>query len=94
MERLWSIGLAEAPPGMLHYVMYPWIVSTDKLAAAGFRARRTNEEALRETLAAIGDNVRLGRSRVPRQTLVRGAAAGAGLAGAALAARSLRRRSS
>ena len=88
-ERLWSLGLAEAPPGMLHYVMYPWVVDTEKLAEAGFKPRHSNEEALRETLEAIGDSIRLGRNRTPRHRLVRGAAAGVGLAGAALAARGL-----
>jgi nucleoside-diphosphate-sugar epimerase len=91
-DRLWSLGLAEAPPGMLHYVMYPWVVATDKLAAAGFRARRSNEQALKETLEATREFVRFGRSRVPRRRLVRGASAGVGVAGAALAARGLRRR--
>lgn len=94
LERLWSLGLAEAPAGMLHYVMHPWVASTDKLAEAGFTASHSNEETLAETLEAVGDAIRLGRNRVPRQRLVRSAAAGAGLAGAALAARRYRRRHS
>jgi hypothetical protein len=72
--------------------MHPWVVSVEKLAEAGFKPQHDNEAALHETLDAIGDNVRLGRTRVPRRRLVRGAAAGAGVAGAALAARSVRRR--
>ena len=92
MERLWGMGLAEAPPGILHYLMHPWEVSITKLAEAGFTAGHTNEQALQEALDSIGDNVRLGRNRVPRKRLVRGAAAGAGVAGVALAARGMRRR--
>jgi nucleoside-diphosphate-sugar epimerase len=92
LERMWDLGLAEAPAGMLHYVMYPWVVSGDKLAQAGFTPKHSSEEALREVLVATAGTIRLGRSRVPRRKLVRGAAAGAGLAGAALAARGLRRR--
>ena len=72
------LGLAEAPAGMLHYVMYPWVVSVDKLAEAGFKAGAIRAGGPRETLEAIGDSIRLGRNRIPRQRLVRGAAAGAG----------------
>jgi nucleoside-diphosphate-sugar epimerase len=92
LERMWDLGLAEAPAGMLHYVMYPWVVSVDKLAQAGFKPAHTSREALQEVLAATAGSIRLGRNRVPRRRLVRTAAAGAGLAGAALAARSIRRR--
>lgn len=92
LERMWELGLAEAPAGILHYVMYPWILSAEKLAAAGFTPGRSSEEALKEVLATTAGTVRLGRNRVPRRKLIRGAAAGAGLAGAAIAARSLRRR--
>jgi hypothetical protein len=77
---------------MLHYVMYPWVVSVEKLKAAGFTPRRSNEEALRETLEMTREFVRLGRNRVARRRLVQGASAGVGMAGAALAARGLRRR--
>ena len=94
LERMWDLGWAEAPAGMLHYTMYPWVVSVDKLAAAGFSAAHSSRRALEETLATTAGSIRLGRNRVPRQRLVRTAAAGAGLAGAALAARSIRRRTS
>ena len=94
LERMWDLGLAEAPAGMLHYVMHPWVVSVDKLAEAGFKAVHSSRQALEETLAATAGSIRLGRNRVPRQRLVRTAAAGAGLATAAIAARSIRRRTS
>jgi nucleoside-diphosphate-sugar epimerase len=91
-ERLWRLGLAEVPPGYLHYAMHPWVVSTDKLAAAGFTCERGNEETLREAVAASGGHVRIGRTRVRRGDLVKGAAAGLGLAGAAGLAALLRSR--
>ncbi|MDQ3916577.1 MAG: NAD-dependent epimerase/dehydratase family protein [Actinomycetota bacterium] len=93
-ERLWRLGLSEVPPGYLHYAMHPWVVSTEKLAAAGFTCERGNEETLREAVAATGAHVRIGRARVRRGDLVKGAAAGLGVAGAAglaLAVRSRRR---
>ncbi|MDQ3952489.1 MAG: SDR family oxidoreductase, partial [Actinomycetota bacterium] len=49
-ERLWSLGLSEVPPGYLHYVMHPWVVAPDKLAAAGFSCEHGHEETLRETV--------------------------------------------
>ena len=93
VERLWSLGLAEAPAGMLHYVMHPWVVAPDKLSQAGFTPRYTNREAFAAGAEVSKDQVRLGRRRVKRKDLTRGAAGAVGLLGAAAAAISLRRRS-
>jgi nucleoside-diphosphate-sugar epimerase len=81
-ERLWNVGLAEAPAGMLHYVMHPWVMSPAKLTAAGFRCRHSSYQAFIETIAGTSSRVRLGRSRMERRDLKRGAAVAAGLAGA------------
>lgn len=91
-DRLWSLGLSDAPPGMLHYVMYPWIVSPAKLADAGFTCNHTSRETFAASVPHIKEHVRLGRSRVRRGDLVRGAAAGIGLVGAALTVSVARRR--
>lgn len=93
VERLWSLGLAEAPAGMLHYLMHPWVVSTQKLADAGFTARHSNLETFAGVVEASRGRVRIGHRRVRRGNLVKGAAAGAGVAGALVAARLWRRRS-
>lgn len=93
VERLWSLGVAEAPAGILHYLMHPWVVSTQKLSEAGFTARRSNLETFTETVEASRGRVRIGHRRVRQGDLVKGAAAGAGLAGALVAARLWRRRS-
>lgn len=90
-ERLWHLGLAEAPSGMLHYVMHPWVVSPEKLAAAGFRCERTSREALEETVERARRVLRFGRNRVEIALLLRSAAAGAGLTGALLLWRRRRR---
>ncbi|MFP5351273.1 MAG: NAD-dependent epimerase/dehydratase family protein [Actinomycetota bacterium] len=92
VERLWSLGLAEAPAGMLHYVMHPWVVSPDKLSAAGFTPRYSNRDAFAAGAEVSKDQVRLGRKRVKRRDLKAGAGA-VGLIGAAVAAITLRRRS-
>lgn len=93
-DRLWSMGLAEAPAGALHYLMHPWVVSTDKLTSAGFTCSKTNLDALVDTAQRSKGHVRIGRTRVSRASLVRGAAAGVGLAGAAATMRVVRRRRS
>ena len=91
-ERLWGLGLSEVPAGYLHYAMHPWVVSTDKLAAAGFVCSRGNAETLRATAEAARPHLRIGTRRVRRGDLLRGAVAGLGVAGAAGAALALRAR--
>ena len=91
-ERLWRLGLSEVPPGYLHYAMHPWVISPAKLAAAGFVCAKDHSETLRATVEATRPNVRIGTARVRRGDVVRGAAAGLGLAGAAGLALALRSR--
>ena len=90
-QRMWDWGLAEAPAGMLHYVMHPWVVSTEKLRSAGFRTTYDSAEILRTTLERLRPYVRLGPKRVRKSGVALGAA-GIGLAGAAAAVRSARAR--
>jgi UDP-glucose 4-epimerase len=91
-DRLWALGLSELPAGYLHYAMHPWIVSTAKLAGAGFTCARGTAETLRETAELARPHVRIGRRRVRRGNVVRGAATGLGVAGAAGMALALRSR--
>ncbi len=44
-EVRWKSGLASAPPGIVAYTVYPWVVANDRLRALGWRAENTNEEA-------------------------------------------------
>ncbi len=46
LTALWSSGIGDAPPEVLPYVMYPWVLSNDKLKATGWSPRHTNEEAI------------------------------------------------
>lgn len=91
LGRLWNWGLAEAPAGMLHYVMHPWVVSTEKLTKAGFIPTHDNASILRETAALSAGYIRLGRKRVKRKELA-AAAAGLGLVSAVAVARGARSR--
>jgi UDP-glucose 4-epimerase len=90
--QMWRWGLVEGPAGMLHYVMYPWVMSPARLKEAGFTCSHSSLQALRDTASTARENVRLGRSRVRRGDLVKGATAGLGLVGAALTLRAARRR--
>ena len=80
MDRLWTTGLADAPAGMLHYVMHPWVMSSAKLAEGGFLCERSSADTFKEALSNLKPFVRIGRSRFRRSTLRRGAAAVAGVA--------------
>ena len=92
LDRMWSMKLAEAPSGMLHYVMHPWVVSSKKLQDAGFTFRRTSREVFMETVRRTSGYVRLGRTRVNRGDLTKGMLAGAGVLGALVTLRTAKKR--
>ena len=93
VERMWNLGLAEAPAGLLHYVMHPWVVSVEKLKDAGFKARRSSRETFAATVERTSTKVRLGRTRVDKGQLRTGALAGAGVLAGLLVWRRSRRAS-
>lgn len=90
-DRMWSTGLAEVPGGMLHYVMHPWVMSASKLAAAGFTCRRSSLDAFLATAGHTRRQLRVGRARIERKSLLRGGLAGAGVVGGLLVWKQLRR---
>lgn len=91
-ELAWRFGQAEAPPGVVDYFMYPWVVANDALVSTGWKARHSTREAVAETVAANADYVTLGRSRRTRAQWRRlGAAVAAGAVGVAASAAALRR---
>jgi nucleoside-diphosphate-sugar epimerase len=86
-ERLWKLGIAEAPPGQLHYLMHPFVLSVAKLIATGWQPEHTNREAFTELVADHEPYIALRRGvRVRKRSL----GLGAGLAGAALASLAIR----
>ena len=79
-RRLWTHHVMGAPPGALHYLMYPWVVSSERLHDHGWVATRSNREVVREFAAEHRPYISAGRLRLSRRTLhraVTGAAAGA-----------------
>lgn len=41
----WRSGLAGAPPGLVAYTTWPWVVGNDRLRALGWQPANSNEEA-------------------------------------------------
>ncbi|WP_020575840.1 NAD-dependent epimerase/dehydratase family protein [Actinopolymorpha alba] len=93
-ERLHRLGLTPAPASDLAYVSHPWVVSSAKLTAAGWRPTYDNATAC-EVLATevAGRHAAFGRRIGRRETATLGAAgATVALLGTAAVVRRARRR--
>lgn len=73
-RRLWTAGIGDLPPGMVPLLVHPCVVANDRLRAAGWAPRHTNEEAL---LACVDEEGGAGGRK--------GLAVGAAVAGGVLA---------
>jgi hypothetical protein len=52
---LWLLRVSEVPPGYLHFVVNPWIVSNEKLKeAVGWEPRHTTRETFEITVRERG----------------------------------------
>jgi nucleoside-diphosphate-sugar epimerase len=91
-ERLWRTGLSGSPPGELHYLMHPWVMSNERLRALGWAPQHSNAATLSEALEAHRAWVTVGRARVRKTDLARGAAATLGAVGAVALVRRGRKR--
>ena len=75
-DRMWRMGLGEAPAGQVHYIMHPWVMSVDKLVATGWRPKHSNRDAFAELVEEHRDWVSVAGIRTRRST-VRNALVGA-----------------
>jgi nucleoside-diphosphate-sugar epimerase len=50
----WRAGLGDVPPGVVPYLMHPWVVTNERLRAIGWEPRHTNEEAITDGIASLG----------------------------------------
>ncbi|HVA59416.1 MAG TPA: NAD-dependent epimerase/dehydratase family protein [Mycobacteriales bacterium] len=84
-ERLHRLGVTPAPASELGFLTHPWVVSCDRLRAAGWTPAHDNESALTDQLAGMEA---AGGRRIDKREAAR-AAAGAtvALAGAVAMAR-------
>jgi len=62
LRRSWALGVGDIPPGVVPYLVHPWVVANDRLKHAGWAPTRTNEAAIAEALAALPRR-RRGRAR-------------------------------
>jgi UDP-glucose 4-epimerase len=78
LNRGWSAGLGDVPPGVVPYLSHPWVIANDRLRAQGWAPEYSNAES-----------VVVGLESLPPQSNPRAAfavVAAAGLAAAGLAA--------
>ena len=55
VDVLWRLRVSEAPPGYLHFVVHPWMVSNDKLKdAIGWEPRYTSRATFEDTMRSRG----------------------------------------
>jgi nucleoside-diphosphate-sugar epimerase len=53
LRRTWELGLGDVPPGVVPYLVHPWVVANDKLRAAGWAPKRSNADAITEALTSL-----------------------------------------
>ena len=88
-ERLHRLGVSPAPASELRYVAHPWVVSSARLLAAGWRPTHDNAAALGELLA---DLRAAGGRRGLREAPLSAAGAAVAMVGTAALLRQARRR--
>lgn len=92
-ERLHRLGVTPAPASDLQYVMYPWVVGSQRLRAAGWRPVYDNETALEALLEQVSGHHAVAARRVTRRDATLGAAGAAvAVVGTAAILRRARRR--
>ncbi|MFN2617176.1 MAG: NAD-dependent epimerase/dehydratase family protein [Thermoleophilaceae bacterium] len=50
----WRLRQSESPPGQIEFAVHPWVVSTEKLKATGWRPRYTSRQAFEIAMRAHG----------------------------------------
>ena len=53
LRRSWALGVGDVPPGIVPYLVYPWVIANDKLKRAGWTPARSNAEAIAEALTEL-----------------------------------------
>jgi nucleoside-diphosphate-sugar epimerase len=46
LATTWALGVGDAPPSVLPYLMHPWVVANDRFVQHGWRPRHSNDEAI------------------------------------------------
>lgn len=93
-ERLHRLGLTPAPASELHYVTNPWVVTAERIRAAGWRPEYDNALVLEALMAEVAGRHAVASRRIGRKETATIGAAGATVAvlGTAAVVRRARRR--
>jgi nucleoside-diphosphate-sugar epimerase len=91
-ERLHRLGIIPAPASDLQYVMHPWVVSSARLRAAGWRATYDNPTALGLLLEQVSGHHAVAARRVGKRDATIGAGAAVAVVGTAALVRIARRK--
>jgi nucleoside-diphosphate-sugar epimerase len=86
LRRSWALGVGDVPPGVVPYLVHPWVIANDRLRAAGWVPAHTNSDAIREGVASLSSSRRGVDARVAI------GAAGAAVVTVVVATRMRRRR--
>jgi nucleoside-diphosphate-sugar epimerase len=62
LRRAWNLGLGDVPPGVVPYLVHPWVVANQRLRSAGWAPRHDNASAITDGLRSLTDANR-GRAR-------------------------------
>jgi nucleoside-diphosphate-sugar epimerase len=76
LRATWALGIGEIPPGVVPYLVHPWVIANDRLRALGWQPEHTNEQSILDGVASLPAPRRHTRS----VAFATGAAAGAGVA--------------
>jgi nucleoside-diphosphate-sugar epimerase len=68
-ERLWRLGLGEQPPGLVPFLIHPWVASPVALISTGWQPQHSNRDALDETAREHRPYVAVAGLRAPRRTV-------------------------
>jgi nucleoside-diphosphate-sugar epimerase len=91
-ERLHRMGVIPAPASDLQYVVHPWVVSSTRLRAAGWRPGYDNPTALGLLLEQVSGHHAVAARRVGRRDATIGAGAAVAVVGTAALVRIARKR--
>jgi UDP-glucose 4-epimerase len=50
----WASGVGDVPPGVVPYLLHPWVLDNRRLRALGWEPAHTNEQAIADGLASLG----------------------------------------
>ena len=79
LKRTWATGMGEIPPGVVPYLVNPWVIANDSLRELGWEPLHSNEKAIRDGLASLPP----ARSRAGLVAFGFGVAVGTAVAGGA-----------